>query len=446
MHALPLFERTFMRHLLSLLAACALALGTSSSAWAHKASDAYLALSQDGEAISLRWDVALRDLDAVAPLDSNDDGQLTWGEVKAHQVEIEAYLLSHWGMRAMGAERDCVFTPERAADGHNAPPQLERRIDGTYYVLKLQASCPSATGHYAIRYGLMRGVDPTHRGLLHVLGMKTSLISLSPQGEPRSLTLLAAPSEADAPATPVPPSDPQADRRQQAPTAATSDAPAARPVIAPLPEETSPFVQMWHDGIHHILIGTDHILFLLCLLLPAVLRPQLLDNGRRAFIPVAHWREAMGPVLMTVTMFTLAHSITLALAALKLVSLSPRLIEPAIALTIALAALDNLHPIFRGRRYLFTFLFGLVHGFGFAGALTEMNLPMSGFVQAVLAFNLGVETGQLLVVLPAMALLLGLRRWSWYGRGLMPAGSLVAMAVAAGWFVERVFDLGFMPL
>lgn len=412
-----------------------------SSAWAHKASDAYLSLSQQGGLVSLRWDVALRDLDAITPLDSNDDGRLTWGEVKAHQVEIEAHLLSHWAMRALPADGapaggSCTFTPERSAQGQALPPQLERRIDGTYYVMNLRAQCPSPSGRYEIRYSLMRGVDPTHRGLLKVQGARTTLISLSPEDGAKSLTWVAS----------VLPDVPIASAAEQASSQA-SDGTRTAATLASASAGLSTFIQMWRDGIHHILIGTDHILFLLCLLLPAVLyRPVSPAGHREPLRPVSQWHQALGPVLMTVTMFTLAHSITLVLAALKLVTISPRLIEPAIALTIALAAIDNIHPIFRGRRYLFTFLFGLIHGFGFAGALTEMDLPLSGFVQAVLAFNLGVETGQLLVVLPSMALLLILRRWPWYARRAMPAGSALALLVAAGWFVERVFDLGFMPI
>ncbi len=439
------------------LLSCLLALASMSPAWAHKASDAYLSLSQHGGVLSLRWDVALRDLDAVTSLDSNDDGRLTWGEVQAHQVEIEAYLLSHWTMRAVSANGasdggNCTFTPERSAQGQALPPQLERRVDGTYYVMNLRADCPSQSGRYEIRYSLMRGVDPTHRGLLKVHGAQTNLISLSPEAGATSLTWVAS----DAPLVPASAAEPASPQLLdvgrmvgKSPEQKPSTRSAAKPegTVAGPSEGFNTFVQMWRDGIHHILIGTDHILFLLCLLLPAVLyRPASSAGHRERLRPVAHWHQAMGPVLMTVTMFTLAHSITLVLAALKLVSISPRLIEPAIALTIALAAIDNIHPIFRGRRYLFTFLFGLVHGFGFAGALTEMNLPMSGFVQAVLAFNLGVETGQLLVVLPSMGVLLILRRWTWYTRQVLPAGSMLALLVAAGWFIERVFDLGFMPI
>ena len=130
-------------------------------------------------------------------------------------------------------------------------------------------------------------------------------------------------------------------------------------------------------------------------------------------------------------------------------TLSPRLIEPAIAVTIALAALDNLRPLLGQRpnyRYAFTFLFGLIHGFGFADVLAEMDLPRGDFMAALLKFNLGVELGQLVIVLPLLALLFAVRRWPVYAQRLLPAGSVAALLVAVGWFVERVLDLGFMPV
>ena len=216
-------------------------------------------------------------------------------------------------------------------------------------------------------------------------------------------------------------------------------------VEAPAPANTS---NLLLDGLHHILAGNDHILFLICLLLPAVLT----RSPKNGWQPVPRWQDAARPVLMTVTMFTVAHSITLGLAAAKLVTLSPRLIEPAIAVTIALAALDNLRPLL-GRfgqrpnyRYAFTFLFGLIHGFGFADVLAEMDLPRGDFMAALLKFNLGVELGQLVIVLPLLALLFAVRRWPVYAQRLLPAGSVAALLVAVGWFVERVLDLGFMPV
>jgi len=178
------------------------------------------------------------------------------------------------------------------------------------------------------------------------------------------------------------------------------------------------------------------VLFLLCLLLPAVMRRQ---GGH--WQPVGRLGQAIWPVAGIVTAFTVAHSITLALAAMKLVSLPSWFIEPAIAVTIVLAALDNVRPVFPVRRVVVAFCFGLIHGFGFASVLAELNLPTADFAWALLQFNLGLEVGQLMIVVVATAVLFVLRHWPRYRAVVIRGGSFAAMAIAAIWFVERVADL-----
>jgi hypothetical protein len=195
------------------------------------------------------------------------------------------------------------------------------------------------------------------------------------------------------------------------------------------------------EGVHHIVSGYDHLLFLLCLLLPAVMR-----RTPQGWQPVARLGQAVLPVVGIVSAFTLAHSMTLTLAALKLVSLPSSFIEPAIAVTIVLTALDNLRPLFRMPRVMVAFLFGLIHGFGFAGVLAEMDLPAASFAWALLQFNLGLELGQLSIVFVAMAALYALRRQSGYPRWVINGGSLAAMAIGALWFVERTADVTLLPL
>ena len=192
--------------------------------------------------------------------------------------------------------------------------------------------------------------------------------------------------------------------------------------------------------MRHILTGYDHVLFLLCLLLPAVMR-----RTAEGWRPVGRLSEAVLPVLGIVTAFTVAHSITLGLAALKLVSLPSSFIEPAIAVTIMLAALDNVWPVFPVRRIVVTFLFGLIHGFGFASVLSELNLPSADFAWALLQFNVGLELGQLMIVGVAAAVLFNLRNWSGYRQTVIRGGSMAALAIAALWFIERTVNLSLMP-
>jgi hypothetical protein len=361
----------------------ALLMFVATPAFAHKASDAYLQLQPSAkQGIELRLDVALRDLDAAIDLDADADGKLTWGEIKAAFPRIEAYALAN--LRLEG----CPL--KAGARG------LEQRADGAYAVLHLPSDCLLAP-RPVVSYGLMRDIDPTHRGLLKIerLGQAVELVVLDP-----------------------------------AQASTTVAAGAARP--------TPSFL---HEGIVHILTGYDHVLFLICLLLPSVMR-----RSPGGWQPVERMSQAVLPILGIVTTFTVAHSITLGLAALRIVSLPASFIEPAIALTIVAAALDNLYPLFHGRRGVMTFFFGLVHGFGFAGALAELELPRSAFAWALFEFNFGIEVGQLMIVAVAISMLYALRRIDAYPRWAITGGSLVAIVFGAAWFIERTTGMPLLPL
>ena len=173
-------------------------------------------------------------------------------------------------------------------------------------------------------------------------------------------------------------------------------------------------------GFTHILPkGTDHILFVLGIFLLSI-----------------HIR----PILMQVTAFTVAHTITLALTIYGVVSLSPRIVEPLIALSIVYVAVENiLTPKLSPWRVAVVFAFGLLHGMGFAGVLAQLGLPRSEFLPALLSFNAGVELGQLAVISIAF-LLIGLpfRNKSWYRKRIVIPGSIAIAAVGLFWFVQRV--------
>ena len=176
-------------------------------------------------------------------------------------------------------------------------------------------------------------------------------------------------------------------------------------------------------GIHHILIGPDHLLFLVGLL--------LLGGSVRQ-------------LLIVVTSFTVAHSITLSLAALNIVTPPARLIEPAIALSIVYVGADNiLAKGGRDVRAWIAFTFGFIHGFGFANVLREMDLPRRALGWSLFSFNIGVEIGQLfVVVLVATAFTMLRARSEWSRRHLALAGSIVVIAAGTFWFVQRVFFPG----
>jgi hydrogenase/urease accessory protein HupE len=181
--------------------------------------------------------------------------------------------------------------------------------------------------------------------------------------------------------------------------------------------------KMLPAGIHHILIGPDHILFLIGLLLTGGSLRQL---------------------ALIVTAFTIAHSLTLSLAALNLVSPPERLIEPAIALSIIYVGADNLlRDGGRDMRMWIAFGFGFIHGFGFANVLREMELPQRALAWSLLSFNLGVEVGQLLIVGVVASALAWVRlRSASIARQVAYVGSIVVIVAGACWFIQRVFFPG----
>jgi hypothetical protein len=150
-------------------------------------------------------------------------------------------------------------------------------------------------------------------------------------------------------------------------------------------------------------------------------------------------------VLKIVTAFTVAHSITLSLAALGYVHLPSRLVESAIAASVVLAAFNNLVPFFAERGWMVAFGFGLLHGFGFANALRDLGLQHGQLAATLFGFNLGVELGQLAIVAVFLPLAYALRGLLFYRRFVLQAGSVAIMLVASTWLAERVLDFKWLP-
>jgi hypothetical protein len=366
--------------------AIALALALAGApALAHKPSDSYLALHADGAALSGQWDIALRDLEYAVGLDADGDGAITWGELRARHADIARYALARLTLSA--DRRPCRLEPREHL--------VEEHSDGAYAVLRFAADCGAgAYRSVQVDYRLFSDLDPTHRGLLRVeRGSGTVTGVLGPE-RPQLEVMLAG-----------------ASRMAQ-------------------------FFDYAREGIWHIWIGIDHVLFLMSLLLPAVLA-----RGARGWQPAERFAAVFWDVLKVVTAFTLAHSITLSLAALSVVQLPSRLVESVIALSVVLAALNNLQPLVFGRRWLVAFGFGLVHGFGFASVLADLGLPRDALLLALVGFNLGVEAGQLAIVCVFLPVAFLTRRHWFYRRVVLLGGSAAIAVVAAVWMAERIFDL-----
>jgi hypothetical protein len=360
-----------------LVAAGLMLLGASAAA--HQPSDAYLTLEVGEPGIDGRWDIALRDLEQAIGLDRDQDGRITWGEVRQREAEIAAYALARLELASATA---CETAPGSLG--------LDRHGLNSYAVLRFTAVCPTPLAELNIGYRLLFDLDRSHRGLLNVawagtsstavLGPETGTLHLE-SGQPPRWSVLAS------------------------------------------------YVQ---EGFRHILIGYDHILFLLALLLSVMLR--LARGGE-------DMRRALVELVAVVSAFTIGHSITLALAALGVVDPPSRVVESLIAASVVLAALNNVLPVVQRRIWLIALSFGLIHGFGFAGVLRELGLPDHGLIVALFGFNVGVELGQLAIVVLFVPLVLGIQRLDLYPRLLMRLGSSAIAATALLWLLERAFDL-----
>lgn len=371
-----------MRRLLALLVAVALLWAPAASA--HKASDSYLNLAVDGQRIEGRWDIALRDLELAVGLDADGNGELTWDEVRARHPAIEAYALSRLKLSAGGA--DCPLQVIRQL--------VDSHTDGAYTVLMLRGACAAPADRLAVHYTLLAELDPQHRGLLALRhGGAASSVILGPDKARQELVLAE-------------------------------------------PGHWRQFLDYTKQGVWHIWIGFDHILFLLSLLLPAVLLYR-----DRQWVGRDGFREAGLDVVRVVTAFTLAHSLTLTLAALGVLALPSRLVESVIAASVIVAALNNLRPLYQRGRVLFAFGFGLLHGFGFASVLADLGLPQGALLLSLIGFNVGVELGQLAIVAVFLPLAWWLRNGFFYRRVVMLGGSAAIALVAAVWLLERALDL-----
>lgn len=374
-------------YLLAVFFACLLLCpGTS---FAHTSSESFLALTVEKQSVRGTWSLSLRDLEYVVGIDQNGDGEISWGEVQGKQKEIERFALSGVSVGVPG-----VRCPLSVTD-----LLVDKRSDGSYASLEIAGSClkPLSEGiPITVEYSLFFDSNPQHRGLLQIrsgTGMPKIFI-FSPENRNFIFS------------------------REKEPGDAAS------------------FAQLFHEGIWHIWTGYDHILFLLALLLPSVLVRK--DDH---WIGAENFREILFSVLKVVTAFTVAHSITLALAAMKIVHLPSRFVESTIALSVALAALNNIiHAVHERKLWWVAFVFGLIHGFGFAGVMSEFGLEGSLLLTTVLSFNLGVEIGQIAIVLSFLPFAYFLRRTRFYRWVILWGGSFSIALLAWRWMLERLFD------
>lgn len=354
----------------------------SATAQAHKPSDSYLQLNVVDRQMTGEWDVALRDIEYAIGIDSNGDGNISWGEVRAHRDDIVAFAMR--GLQIQG-EGECSL---RVAD-----LQIADHTDGAYAALILTGSCATAPRKIGINYNLLFDIDPTHRGLLNLDfdGVQTGVFS--------------------------------PDRRQIEFRSGGSGAMAT-------------FLQYLQEGLWHVWTGWDHMLFLAGLMLPAVFR-----RTRNGWVPVHSLKFAVWDTFRIVTAFTIAHACTLSLAAMGVISLPSRLVESLVAATVVFAGVNNLIPMVQRGLWALAFFFGLIHGTAIASALLELGLPPGQRVLALLAFNLGVEGAQLTLVSLVVPISFVFRHSKLYRRAVILPTSVVISVIGMIWLIQRAFAI-----
>ena len=356
----------------------ALTLLAATGASAHEPSRAVLSLSVMESELSGRLDLSLRDLEEAVGLDADGNAAITWGELEARESAIVAYASPRLHISSAASPCPLTITPN-GIDTHGG---------ATFAVLALSSTCESPPEHLQIDYALLFDLDPAHRAIVTIESagnVSTAVISDT----------------------------------ERAYTAALASAGA-----------WASLQRFVVEGVWHIWHGYDHLAFVVLLVLPILL-------GRGAKPSATNARAAAAEILRVVTAFTAAHSLTLAIASAGWVPIPTRAVEMVIAASVLLAAVANVAPRIARLGPKLAFAFGLVHGFGFAGALGELTAGRAALLPTLAGFNLGVELGQLAVVVAVFPLLLAVRRSFVMRNAVTVAASVACAALALVWLVER---------
>lgn len=365
----------------ALLLCLAANFGSSLPAFSHAASTSFLVLdlpARDGP-VTVRWDLSLHDIVWVVFVDADYDGNVTWKEIQDAKPALSSALLAQLSAQRGGAP--CVLRIQDFA--------LAVRSEQNFLSVVMQGECPES-GLVSIGGSLFMSGDASQRVLLSAVRGKSQLTGVLSAADP----WWTEPEQASA---------------------------------------WRSFVRFIGEGIWHVLIGYDHIAFVLLLLLPSVVRPV---NGK--WQEAAGFRQVTREVVTIITAFTVAHSITLALAVTGTVKLPIRPIEVAIAASIAVAGAVNLVPRLSRLRLPLAFGFGFVHGFGFANALSEIDAGGSSLLPLLGGFNIGVELAQLGIVAVVLPLIYSMRATRWYAGAVLPLGSCALGAAGVVWLLQRV--------
>lgn len=377
------FIRSLLCGLLALLSVV-----TSPYSFSHSGSISYFELEVEREnEIHGDWYVGLQELELVLGLDLNQDGNLSWGEFYSQQSLLVSYARAN--IRAASSTEDC--------DVKLGVPALSQLSNGVYSRIPVQILCPTGETISSMSYSGIFPDDLSHRAIVKIKNR-----NLSPDGEGDDVSVLV-----------MSPTKQQIFFDKNA--------------LPGLPAS----LEMLKQGVVHILEGYDHLLFLLALLIPLTLEKGLWKRPRS--------RKVIFNLCKVISAFTLGHSITLVLATLFEIRPPIAFVESLIAASVIVAGINIVWPLFRESSWRVAIGFGLIHGFGFASVLSELNLSSSALASSLFTFNLGVEIGQLLVVvlvLPVMILMAMKQATVVFARSF---AAIAIVSMGTVWLVERGF-------
>jgi len=371
---------------------------TPIAAFGHASGENYVWLSVFADRVEADFEIHFDDLDEKLNIDAVNTQLDSLQFAKTYRQPVSEYITEHFSLGDANG-------PWRLESTGSTVKKLP---EGRFLSLTFKASPDNGkiSDILSIEHRLLSENDPLHRGLVLI---KSNAILQKEYDE--KTTLVFGPHS----------------------SIQTLDLNNPPRLLEPL--------QFVYQGVIHILYGLDHVLFLITLLLTSVLRPTGERHLRNRFQPVDSFKEAFLNIVGIVTAFTIAHSVTLGLAATGLVQLPASLVEPVIALSIVVLALANFLPTRRIHRFSLIFFFGLFHGLGFAAVMGELAFRVNDIQQlllgVILTFNIGVEAGQLLLVLIIFPLLYLIRHWRGYVPVVVYGLSLLVAGIGLYWIAER---------
>lgn len=369
--------------------------------FAHPMPHSLLLLDVKQDGIAAKLSLPLKEFQLVFPQEDIDSNWRTLLQRKGPW--LDAYLLKHLSIKDSTGKL-WTITIEHKSVSENEQP-LSGKYHELTYTLWLEAPTNSTSRHFTMHYDVIMHQLVTHKLFIRLNSDWYGGLTSKDSVDADLGVLMVNTGDGKIP-----------------------------PVIINLDEGSTwkGFKSMVALGIEHIAEGTDHLLFLFVLLLPATLIPE-----NKRWKTFGGSKYSLFRLLKIVTAFTIGHSVSLLLGAMKILTLPSQPVEIAIAITIFITAIHALRPVFPGKETWVAISFGLIHGLAFSGVLSEMNLDGSRLAWSILGFNLGIEAMQLFVIVCTVPWLIILSKNHFY-KGIRITGALFAMIASWGWMIERI--------